>query len=264
MPWALAAGLLLPFGLEAFALVPLGWGVDGLLAIAKWVAGLDGAVALLPAIPVWGLVAVSVGLVWLCLWRSVWRLGGAVPIAVGLAGLATMVPPDILVSGDGRLMAVRDADGRLTLSVPRGDRFARDTWLRRDGLEEAESWPRNGATADGRLECRPSDCVYRVNGTSVAIVRQARVLPVACRDRDLVIATVNLFAVCRAAAGQTIDRADLLRDGAHAIWIEANGIRIETVRAARGDRPWVPPARDTTQPRLVPAVPGVSPDAAGF
>ena len=264
MPLALAAGLLLPFGLEAWALVPLGWGVDGLLAIARWVAGLDGAVALLPAMPVWGLVAVSAGLVWLSLWRSAWRLAGAVPIAVGLAGLATIVPPDILVSGDGRLMAVRDADGRLTLSVPRGDRFARETWLRRDGIEEAESWPRNGATADGRLECRPSDCVYRVDGVDVAIVRQARVLPVACAGRDLVIATVNLFAACRAAAGQTIDRADLLRDGAHAIWIGADGIRIETVRAARGSRPWVPPVPDPMQPRLFPAAPRIGPGAAGF
>jgi competence protein ComEC len=95
-------------------------------------------------------------------------------------------------------------------------------------------------------------------------VRQARVLPVACTGRDLVIATVDLFAACRAAAGQTIDRADLLRDGAHAIWIEANGIRIETVRAARGSRPWVPPVPEQTQPRLVPAVPGMRPGTAEF
>jgi competence protein ComEC len=90
------------------------------------------------------------------------------------------------------------------------------------------------------------------------------VLPVACAGRDLVIATVNLFAACRAAAGQTIDRADLLRDGAHAIWIGADGIRIETVRAARGSRPWVPPVPDPMQPRLFPAAPRIGPGAAGF
>ena len=247
MPWALAAGLLLPFGLEAYALAPMGWGIDGLLAIAERVAGLDGAVALLPAMPIWGLAAIAAGLLWLSLWRSAWRVAGAAPVLAGLLSIGSVVPPDILVSGDGRLMAVRDAQGRLTLSVPRGDRFARETWLRRDAQEEAESWPRNGMSADGRLDCRPSDCVYRANGKTVAIVRQARVLPSACRARDLVIATVNLFDVCRAAAGQTVDRFDLQSNGAHAIWIAPDGIRIETVRGARGVRPWVPaiPERPT-------------------
>jgi competence protein ComEC len=259
MPLALAAGLLLPFGLEAWALVPMGWGIDGLLAIAERVASLDGAVALLPSMPMAGLVAVAVGLLWLSLWRSTWRVAGIVPVLAGLLSIGSVVPPDILVSGDGRLMAVRDAEGRLMLSVPRGDRFARETWLRRDAQEEAESWPRNGVTVDGRLECRPSDCVYRANGKSVAIVRQARVLPSACRERDLVIATVNLFNVCRVAAGQTVDRFDLLRDGAHAIWITQAGIRIETVRDARGARPWVPaiPERPPgrVQPVELPAAP---------
>jgi competence protein ComEC len=252
MPLALAAGLLLPFGLEAWALVPMGWGIDGLLAIAERVASLDGAVALLPSMPMAGLVAVAAGLLWLSLWRSAWRVAGIVPVLAGLLSIGSVVPPDILVSGDGRLMAVRDAEGRLTLSVPRGDRFARETWLRRDAQEEAESWPRNGVTADGRLECRPSDCVYRANGKSVAIVRQARVLPSACRERDLVIATVNLFNVCRAAAGQTVDRFDLLRDGAHAIWITQEGIRIETVRDARGARPWVPAIPERPPGRVQP------------
>jgi competence protein ComEC len=252
MPLALAAGLLLPFGLEAWALVPMGWGIDGLLAIAERVASLDGAVALLPSMPMAGLVAVAAGLLWLSLWRSAWRVAGIVPVLAGLLSIGSVVPPDILVSGDGRLMAVRDAEGRLTLSVPRGDRFTRETWLRRDAQEEAESWPRNGVTADGRLECRPSDCVYRANGKSVAIVRQARVLPSAFRERDLVIATVNLFNVCRAAAGQTVDRFDLLRDGAHAIWITQEGIRIETVRDARGARPWVPAIPERPPGRVQP------------
>jgi competence protein ComEC len=37
-----------------------------------------------------------------------------------------------------------------------------------------------------------------------------------------------------------IDRFDLWREGAHAIWIDEAGIvRVETVASMRGVRPWV-------------------------
>jgi competence protein ComEC len=241
MPWAVLAGLLFPFGLEAWALVPMGWGIDRLVDIAHWVAGLDGAVALAPSMPLWGLVLVALGGLWLCLWTGPVRLLGAPAAIAGLLSVASVEPPDILVSGDGRLMAVRDEQGRLMLSSPRGDRFARETWLRRDGdLDDGvETWPRNGRSADGRLDCVPTHCLYRADGATVALVRQARALPAACRDTDMVIASVSVFAPCRRATGRTIDRFDLLAEGAHAIRIENGTLRVETVREHRGRRPWV-------------------------
>ncbi len=36
-----------------------------------------------------------------------------------------------------------------------------------------------------------------------------------------------------------IDRFDLWRRGGHAIWLSPEGVRVETVRAHRGERPWV-------------------------
>ncbi|MCH7832145.1 MAG: hypothetical protein IIC55_04655, partial [Proteobacteria bacterium] len=36
-----------------------------------------------------------------------------------------------------------------------------------------------------------------------------------------------------------IDRFDLWRHGGHALWLDATGVRIESVNGSRGDRPWV-------------------------
>jgi competence protein ComEC len=36
-----------------------------------------------------------------------------------------------------------------------------------------------------------------------------------------------------------IDRFDLWRRGGHALWLSPDGVRVETVRAHRGERPWV-------------------------
>lgn len=245
MPWAIVAGLLFPFGLEAWALIPMGWGVDCLLDIARFVAGLDGAVALFPAMPLWGMALAAFGGLWLCLWTGRVRFAGAPAVIAGLLSLGTVEPPHILVAGDGRLMAVRDEAGRLMLSRPRGGGFVRETWLRRDGEidDGIEAWPRIGKSLDGRLDCAVTHCIYRVNGATVALVRQPRALPVACRDTDLTIAPVALYATCRRMTGRAIDRMDLLADGAHAIWIKDGAFRIETVRESRGQRPWVSPPR---------------------
>ena len=39
-----------------------------------------------------------------------------------------------------------------------------------------------------------------------------------------------------------IDRFDLWRQGAHAIWLGEKRVRVESVNTYRGDRPWVPGA----------------------
>ena len=71
------ACLLMPFGLEQLALVPMGWGIDATVWVAQWVAGLPGNVWSTPRLPMYGLVLIA--------------LGGlvAVPVARALAGLGT-------------------------------------------------------------------------------------------------------------------------------------------------------------------------------
>jgi competence protein ComEC len=73
MPWGLAAMLLMPFGLEQAALVPMGWGVEALNAIARYVAAWPEAATLVPSLPGASLWLLTVGGLWLCLWRRRWR-----------------------------------------------------------------------------------------------------------------------------------------------------------------------------------------------
>jgi competence protein ComEC len=61
MPWGVAALALMPFGLEAVALNPMGWGIDGVIAVARMVSSWSGAVTLLPAMPVLGAIIAAVG-----------------------------------------------------------------------------------------------------------------------------------------------------------------------------------------------------------
>jgi competence protein ComEC len=239
MPWAVATLLLMPFGAEQLALTPMGWGIDTIIDIAHVVADWPGAVSLVPVMPMAGLVIATLGGLWLCLWRRPWRLLGVPAIPLGLAMVLLGHTPDVLVADDGRLFAVRDPDGGLLLSSSRADRFEADIWLRRSATEAALAWPKDGYGAGGRLACDGLGCIYSAFGKSVALVQQPGALPEDCQVADVVVSVEPVRIPCL-HPGTVIDRFDLWRNGAYAIWInDDGGIDIQSARQTRGERPWV-------------------------
>jgi competence protein ComEC len=147
MPWALVAFALMPFGAEQLALVPMGWGIEVMLAVARRVAAWPGAVSLVPVMPIWALVSIALGGLWLCLWRRPWRLLGVLPILAGALAASLAVPPDVLASGDAKLMAVRDGTNGLYLSSGRVRRFDAGIWRRRRDRARPARRPPLGAEA---------------------------------------------------------------------------------------------------------------------
>lgn len=230
MPAAVVAMLLMPFGLEWLALMPMGWGVDVLLAVARHVAGWPQAVVAVPQIAPWGIAAYSLGLAWLALWRTRLRLAGLVPIAAGLLSAPLYVPPDVLVSGDARVIALRAGSTLYVQRVQAGSEFVLQAWLARLGLRDWQPMPAAGAASG--LECDAGGCTLR-RGPGVRLVRVPR------GDEcgfGLVLAAEPLRLDCTA---KVIDRFSVWREGAHAAWLAPDVVRILSDRGHRGDRPWV-------------------------
>lgn len=237
MPWAVISALLMPFGLEVPALVAMGWGIDGVLWVAATVAAWPGAVRQVPAMPTFGLALVAAGGLWLCLWQRRWRYLGLTAIIAGVVSIPLSRGPDVIVSGDTSLMAVRLADGRLSLSDLRRERFAAGIWLERNGQSTTDRWPASGTTSDARLSCDPLGCVYRVAGLQVGLVLDGLALDEDCRRVDIVVSVVPVRGRCRSPKS-VIDRFDIWRNGATAMWVDPEGTRIRTVAEAQGHRPW--------------------------
>jgi competence protein ComEC len=239
MPWGVLAYILLPLGWEQPALVAMGWGVSVVIWTAHVTAGLPGATLLVPAMPQAGLVAIVLGGLWLVLWSGRWRLWGLLPVLLGLISPVFTVPPDVLVAGDGKLLAVRASDGRLSLSSATAARFTANAWLKRDGVDTAAAlWPKVGRSTDGRLACDALGCVYRKDGRTVALSRDSQAQAEDCGSAD---AVVNLEPARRCRAPVVIDRWALRRGGTHALYVTPGGVRAESVREQRGQRPWTVP-----------------------
>ncbi len=237
LPWGVIACLLMPFGLEKLALVPMGWGIDVTIAVAQWVAALPGNVWSMPRLPTSGVVLVALGGSWLCLWQGRWRWWGSVGIAAGMATMMLTRPPDLILADFGRFLAARAPDGNY-LVADTAEKLTRSFLVQETGASLLR-WPAVAA-APGTLDC-PGEgrCFYAANGRRVALITAEAGLPVPCDAVDAIVAQVPAGFQCRPQI-PVVDRIDSWRQGAIALWLEPGGIAVESTNASRGDRPWVP------------------------
>jgi competence protein ComEC len=80
--------------------------------------------------------------------------------------------------------------------------------------------------------------VAQVRGKRIAFMEKGAEGKFECPEADVLISAFPLRGACR-ETGLRIDRFDVWRNGAHALYIEGQSIRTETARRARGQRPWV-------------------------
>ena len=115
MPWGMAVLVLMPQGLQGWALEPMAWGIEAILRIAE--AADVGAPLIVLGTPPWFSLAYGMALIWLCVWRHRWRLLALVPLA-GLLAVLAMPPstPDPLVAGDAGPVAARTGEEEVAFS----------------------------------------------------------------------------------------------------------------------------------------------------
>lgn len=255
MPLGLLALLLMPLGFESLALVPMGWGVDGLLWIGRTVSAWPSATLAVPHMPAWGLCVFSLGLAWLGLWRSRLRLAGVPVMLAGLLSPLAAPAPDILLSSEARLIAVR-ADRYYLMSQSGASKFVQEAW--QNQLAAGPLVPlRTGEPAF----CRADACRVQRNGQQVMVLRSRKQPD--CTGIDLLVSAEPARDECPAGVPY-VDRFSVWRNGAVAIWMTGDAPRILSDRAHRGDRPWVPgpPKPRRSVPNLPMAAPDELPPAA--
>ncbi len=249
MPMAVLSLIAMPFGLEAWPLQAMGFGIDLMVEAGRWVASWPGAVTILPRISGSALALIVLGGLWLCLWRTRARALGLVIGALGIALAPGGERPDILIEREGATAALRSGSGDLVFPPATAAGYSVDNWLLADGDD------RDAAAAavagEGAFRCDLLGCIGAVKGKTVALIRHEGALEEDCRLADIVIAPFSVGKKCRAAR-VIVDRRVLKAAGAHALYIEGLSIRTETVAASRGHRPWAP---DRTIVRAAPVPP---------
>ena len=210
MPMEALALALDSIGLGGPAWWVAGKGLDALLGIAHFVAATPGAVLTLPRPSPAGFALATGGMLWLLLWQTGWRWWGIIPAAAGFALMLAAPTPDLLVTGDGRHVAVRMTDGRFaTLRAGAGD-YVREQLAEAAGsaaeMETLAEVPGSECNADFcRWTVKRSGRDWTILAARSRFLVDGPELVAACAAADIVIADRWLPAGCT-ARWLTLDR----------------------------------------------------------
>jgi competence protein ComEC len=263
--WAMPAGLiglaLMPFRLDWLAFIPMGWGVQAILWVARTTAALPAATLDVPHMPPWGLLVTAIGIAWLGLWRSPMRLLGVPLIALGLASPMLVRPPDLMISADARLIAVR-ANGEVFLQQASGaSKFTREAWLQYWAAGTPHAMPAEGSASDGAISCQKDACTLRPRPLAkTALLVRGALHPEGCGEASVIVSAEPARGLCPKPWPALVDRFTVWRYGAVAVWLNGRHAYVLTDRAYRGFRPWVPPPPEP-RARQMPALPMAKTDS---
>ncbi len=228
------------------------WWITGkalslLLFIAHGVAANPMATWALPVASAAPFAAIMLGGLWLLIWQSGARYLGVLPIALGAGALLMMPAPDVLVTGDGRHMAVRFVDGRIGLLRAGAGDYVRDiigsaagegsNAAKEERLSSLATLPEARCSRDMctvRIATQGRDWVILSTLSDMTVPWQALVN--ACARADIVISDRRMPAAC-SPRWLKLDRSRLRQTGGVAIYLQRESWR--SVRQSGDRHPWV-------------------------
>lgn len=254
MPMGILGALAMPFGFDAVFWRLMGYGIDWMITVVLWVAGLPGAVGHIQAFGTGPLLLGTAGLLLMCLLRSPLRWSGAVLAVIASLWAVSTPRPDVFISTDGQTAAIRTGEGRLSVLHSGRDTFAIREWLAADGDGRTVKDP--GLKAGVR--CDAVGCIAKLaDGRLAAMALSAEAFAEDCARAAVVVSARNAPGDC---AAMLIDRDRWRAQGATSLRWTGDRFEMSVARPAGYERPWARGPRPTAIPSSATRRPA-SPDA---
>ena len=218
-----------------------GLAIDALLGLAHKVASTGGSVMMLPAMPGWAFGLIVAGGIWLCLWNTRMRLLGIAPALLGVAAAMMSPRPNILVTGDGRHLAVVGEDGvPLLLREGAGD-YVRVLFSEASAFDgdpgALASRPFSACSRDSCVSVlRKGSAEWRLLATRSPAQIDWTALTRACAEADIVVSSRRLPRGCT-PRWLKLDRKALEETGGVALYLD-DPPRAATAADRVGRHPW--------------------------
>lgn len=248
MPFAVLSALLMPFGLEAWPLRVMGAAIGAVTGIAAWFATRS-PIDAVGSLPVMAVALFTIGLVFMTAMSGRLRLLALPFLLVGTGLIASRDLPTVLVSEDGRLVAVAGPARTLYVNRDRPNGFTMQNWLH--GMDSDRFAKPVDVETIGiamlRTEitpgfaCADNVCIaHDRDGRLIAHVPDAISAFALCTSAALiVIDDATAGQVCRAGHAAILTKKELARRGSAEIHFRTKGEGADIVHAINEPyRPW--------------------------
>ena len=223
MPFGFLGLIAMPFGFEAYPLFVMGQGIVIIQQIAVWFEWLSQGLSATPQLNAAFLTTVFFIMLIAALLKTRLRY-----IALGI-GVLTLVfmplakKPDILISEDGKTIAIAMNDG-LVVSGARAGRFETRVWRQALGLPENQT----KKSTDQSFDCDLYGCIYNSDSYMIAHVKHPSAFYEDCRKASIVVSRLSAPKFCSNTA-VVIDRKALKQGGAHKVFVQKPEKEGETI-----------------------------------
>lgn len=238
MPCAVLTCFLMPFQEVPATLPLLSYGLTILASLAQEVSTWPGAVISVPRPPWMTIPLITMGALWICLWRTQWRWWGMGLILGGIVSMGHHTSfPHIWVDGEGKVIGFEGKDKKmLFISSTEAGSFAVKNWLLEGDIPFSQKFPYN--QEDKNWMCDDQSCLVRIDGKTLVLMAQNAAQSPWCHEATIVVSLAPLRGAC-AQASVCVDRISLLRSGSQSILLTPKGPRVQTSHQLQGQRPWV-------------------------
>lgn len=208
MPFIFLSFLLYPFALAFGPLKIAGIGLNIINKITYFVSHLAFAGIHFSTPPLWAVIIVVLGGLWLALWKLPWRYIGIFPILIGLCCFTLNPSPTVLYSADGQNVGLPKNQNELIIFTSQKNNFLNQIWNENKATLQIEKNLKSIPQID--LICLNDKCTYQ-----------------------------NFFSFdLKGYISFKNKRRDPQSDLGGAIYLSKNAQNLLTVRQTIGVRPW--------------------------
>ncbi len=222
--------------LQAFFLERMGEGIVVMERVIVWCSELPGSAIYVPQVSLLSLSLVSLGGLWLCLWRHGPRWLGIPVMGIGVALVFTLDVPRVFISGDAKTIGIAEG-GYFYTSSNRRETFLSNVCSGFAGVkpEHIVKWRETPL-----VQCEDNSCLFKTKEFTVGYLKDLEHLEDFCESCNILISQDPLRGLRKSCKGPQIiiDRFDVWKHGAQIIFYKNGKLFLDRAARAVGQRPW--------------------------
>ena len=165
LPFGIISAILIPFNLAGLSSFIMSIGINSLIYLSDKIGNMPYSSLLIHTFNNSSILLITLGILWLCLWRYNWRFLGIPVILLGTVIGLNYKTPDILMNE--KMVAVKGGDGKLYFLSKYRKNFVNKTWISQNGQHKSYLYTKHNNNDKVKITCHDGYCKYYNKGKSI-------------------------------------------------------------------------------------------------